>query len=274
MNATPAPLLRAAIEYAEQGWRVLPLRPRGKVPATRHGVHDATTNTDQIRAWWAQRPDANIGLASGYGFDVLDIDGPAGIDSLIHLAKGRPLPEGPAVTTGRGQHRYFAPTGTGNRVAIRPGLDWRGRGGYVVAPPSIHPTGATYTWTTPTGPAQALPEVPRWVPRNVPHPRSTRQNGSRPVPCSTTPYGRTALTSETTHIAHTRPGTRNDTLVRAAFRIGQLIAAGHVDPTTATLELRAAATASGLGEREANATIASGLRGGYQHPRTRALQRH
>src|SRR3954453_18758431 len=89
----------SALAYAERGWPVFPLRPREKVPliakaAGGNGVHDATTDLDQISAWWTRCPRANIGLAAGPAFWVLDVDyagffaeEPDGADTLTALQR-------------------------------------------------------------------------------------------------------------------------------------------------------------------------------------------
>jgi hypothetical protein len=109
-----------------------------------HGVKDATTNRARVLAWWTRHPQAKIGLATGYLFDVRDVDGPAGAQAIRTLAAEHGVSSsGPLVRTGGGGwHLYLAPTGLGN---VRPQdlehVDWRGRGGYVVAPPSRHASG-------------------------------------------------------------------------------------------------------------------------------------
>jgi hypothetical protein len=114
-----------------------------------HGLKDATINRARVLAWWTQQPQANIGLATGHRFDVLDIDGPTGAQAMRTFASAHALhSSGPLVRTGGGGwHYYLAPTGLGN---VHPqGLeqvDWRGRGGYVVAPPSHHRSGHPYQW--------------------------------------------------------------------------------------------------------------------------------
>ena len=83
------PLLDAAIEYASMGMAVFPLKPRDKKPITAHGVHEATTDFDQITKWWKKNPNANIGIACGQvsgGLTVIDVDRkPNGVDGLDSL---------------------------------------------------------------------------------------------------------------------------------------------------------------------------------------------
>jgi len=155
-------MLESALCYIARGWRVHPCRPRGKTPLTVHGVKDATTDEAQIREWWAKWPDANIGIATGKksGFFVLDVDGDSGAESLRELDKEiGGLPEALRSRTGTdGEHIFFRypEREIGNKQSFRPGLDIRGEGGYVIAPPSIHPNGQPYTW--PLGKDTPLPE--------------------------------------------------------------------------------------------------------------------
>ena len=147
---SPSDRLEAALEYASRGWPVLPIKPREKVPAgslVPHGLRDATIDAATIRAWWKRLPEANVGLATGIAFDVLDVDGDNGMAALaVEIPVDAPTIDGPTVTTGRGCHVYVGPTGLGNRAGVLPSVDFRGQSGYVIAPPSIHPSGAVYTW--------------------------------------------------------------------------------------------------------------------------------
>lgn len=147
----------AAIEYAKKGFAVFPLKYRDKVPLTRNGCKDATTDAAQIKAWWQQHPNANIGLATGtvshnvFVID-LDIDEDRGIDGYHSLTDWQrehgDFPETWTAITGRGgYHMYFRGDGKiKNRAGIIDGVDIRGNGGYVVAPPSIHKNGRRYEW--------------------------------------------------------------------------------------------------------------------------------
>lgn len=132
----PKPLGKVALWYAMQGWPVFPLLPGKKEPATLNGFKDATIDPDEIRAWWTQHPESNIGLPTGEFFDVIDIDGPQGIKSIAEAPEGTLPGIHGRVSTPRGFHLYILPTGQGNRANMMPGLDYRGVGGYVVAPPS------------------------------------------------------------------------------------------------------------------------------------------
>lgn len=144
---------RAALTYATQfGMAVFPCIPREKRPLTLHGCKDASNNPETISAWWDKNPHANIGIACGIGsaggLCVLDIDGDVGQESLRALEREYgDLPRTPEVITGKGLQFYFHhPSALKNRVGVRPGIDIRSEGGYVIAPPSIHPTGRSYTW--------------------------------------------------------------------------------------------------------------------------------
>lgn len=146
----PAPprLGDAALWYATLGIPVFPLEPNGKRPYPKsHGCKDATADAATIAAWWAAAPTSNIGIATGHVIDVIDLDGPTGVKSWAGDMWDSLPPILGRVRTRRpgGWHLYVTPTGMGNRAAMFPGVDYRGQGGYVVAPPSVV-EGATYRW--------------------------------------------------------------------------------------------------------------------------------
>jgi hypothetical protein len=239
----------------------------------------ASTRPAEVRGWWRRWPAANVGLATGVRFDVLDVDGPAGQAELRALLEVGAVPRrGPlARTGGGGWHVLLAPTGHGNRVGLRPGLDWRGRGGLIVAPPSVHASGEVYRWIRPLTGEQ--PAVSDGLRRLLAPPRSQRAT-LPPPPGPTVPdgragrYARAALDREAAKVATAPPGTCNHTLNRAAFSLGQLAAARllEVDEIRGRLLAAAlAAPASGHPDRErrARATIESGLAGGAHTPRRR-----
>jgi len=144
----------AALQLADRGWPILPVKAQGKEPLTAHGVTDATTNTDQIRTWWQRWPQANIGVACGTpGPTVLDVDNPVQARPLLDRLE--PL-HAPTAATARGRHLYFAGTTQGT-ISLGYG-ELRGQGSYVIAPPSAHPTGKLYVWLE--APNGRLPRVP------------------------------------------------------------------------------------------------------------------
>lgn len=151
-NAPPR-LLDAALIYVSWGWPVFPCRAGGKEPATRNGFHDATTDVAQVRQWWAENPRYNIGLATGHLFDAIDIDVPEGIWSWADVQDRDNLPDfhAVAVTPSSGQHYYVKPTGGGNLIGWHSGIDYRGLGGYVLAPPS-EVDSWRYRWTSKPSP--------------------------------------------------------------------------------------------------------------------------
>lgn len=151
----------SALYYARQGLRVLPLRAGSKIPlggsccwgAHERGCTDATDDPLRVETMWDAHPTANLGIATGHRVDVIDQDGPEGALSwaLMGRADAWPAVLGVALTVrpeGGGVHRYVAATGDGNGAKIAPGTDYRGRGGYVVAPPSII-DGRRYRWVQP-----------------------------------------------------------------------------------------------------------------------------
>ena len=174
MSITTPRLLDSALWYAHHGWAVFPCQPGGKAPLTTHGCKDATTDPAIIKEWWQRWPNANVAIATGRGSGivVLDVDPDHdGDDSLAALlAEHGSLPDTPEVLSGGGgRHLYFKmPAGVEvkNAVAIAGwhGLDFRAEGGYVIAPPSLHPSGTPYTWETSSRPESTpLAEMPPWL---------------------------------------------------------------------------------------------------------------
>jgi hypothetical protein len=277
-------MLRVALIYADLGWPVLPCVPRDKRPMTNHGLKDATTDHEQIREWWGRTPDANLAIATGVAFDVLDIDelyrdddgNVIGTPLDKWLPDDAPILVGPTVATGKGAHLYLAPTGLGNRAGVVPGVDWRGSGGYVVAPPSIHPNGATYRFERGSsdpeyGVAAPLVAPPSWLYELIaPKPLQPRtvsvSNG--PGRKNLDSWARTALEAECGRVSLAADGTRNHQLNASAFSLGQIVAGGGLDVNEVIDNLLVAASRAGLDEGESRRTIASGLDSGSKQPRS------
>lgn len=281
-------------------------RTCGTVHTEAAGLYAATTDADTIRRWWTKEPKANIGIRCGDGLLVVDIDVPnAEIDGktadgeatlALLEAENDELPKTPRQSTGeakqadgsmrRGRQYVFSVEGEVRNSASKlgPGIDTRGDGGYIVAAPSVHPSGIEYAWDadakptkTPLAPAPAwlleklaaakqLSEVER--PAAAAPPRPTVVNGA------TGPerWVQAALDGEYERAAKAPKGRRNHELNTAAFKLGQLVGGNQLDEGAARRTLEAAAEASGwAGEEGPDAVskvIASGMSAGMLNPRS------
>ncbi len=255
------------MRHAREGRLVLPLKLCGKVPITAHGLKDATTDTGTIESWWRAHPAANIGIATGAasGIVVLDVDGRAGEASLAKLPN--PLPDTLVALTRRGAHFWFAHPG--GKVAnsagkLGPGLDVRGDGGYVVAPPSRYSEGndaGQYVWI---GEDRTLVPWPGWLqPRDNGALRATESSRTvrPPVMGRGNPYAMRALDLEVNSVRTAPIGTRNDQLNRSAYAVARFVRAGELRFADVVAAFLAAAAAAGLPEREARSTLASAFGG-------------
>jgi hypothetical protein len=171
-EARDGSVLRAALEYAGLGLRVVRLNERSKRPNIPDWPNTgATIDPTVIRRWFEEQPDANLGIVGGRGLAVLDVDTDKdGVDSLCrlvaeHSENGRFPATAVAYTGSGGFHVYFRvpPDDTvGSPIGFLPGLDVRGTGGQVVAPPSIHPeTGKPYLWIW--HPRDGIALMPKWL---------------------------------------------------------------------------------------------------------------
>jgi hypothetical protein len=318
-----AELRAAALAYASRGIPVLPLHypvaclsaarpvPVGQPPASPawslgcscgdracaqagkhplgalvpHGLTEATCNRARILAWWTAHPQANVGLACGHRFDVLDLDGPAGVAALRALADqhGVTLPDrGPVVRSGRaeaGWHYYLAPAGLPRRPRLLDGVDYQALGGYVVAPPSRHATGNRYAWARDLH--HPLPALPAALHQRL----AERAQPARPTPTVPLPvrqdgpgdpWARSALVRELRRLATARPpvpgrpGERNTVLWEAARNLYNLVATGALDEREVEQGLLDAAGRCGLladEPRQTHRTLASARRVGMANPR-------
>jgi hypothetical protein len=296
-----AALLRSALAATARGWHVFPCAPGGKRPALRGNWQGlATTSADQVRDWWGRAP-YNVGIACGpSGLVVIDLDLPrgegaldaedegalfplSGADRLSRLAKkhGERYPAGTYAvdTPSGGCHLYFAAAGQArarnSAGGLGPHIDVRADGGYVVGAGSRSGQG---TYTARGGGTRAPGPLPAWLGRlvaetavvpEVPAPRAPVTFTSAADRARGRVYAMAALRAETEGVAAARPGTRNDTLNRAAFSLGQLVAEGLLPPVPVITGLVSAARQAGLSEQEAWRTVRSGLAGGARKPRAR-----
>ena len=173
-------LLDSALRYVRKGKSILPLHgiqedgsctcgradcsSPGKHPRISNGVKGASSDAEQIRAWWERWPDANIGRTTGSGEGVIDVDMPDGPESIARLREeGKDIPETLTQQTGGGGVQYFLKfpddVPLKNIVGLREGVDFKGKNAYVVVPPSLHQTGQRYRWTA----IKPIAPAPDWL---------------------------------------------------------------------------------------------------------------
>lgn len=243
----------AAIQYAERGWPVFPCHSiradcctcgkhncpsPGKHPHTRNGCKDATTDIEQIKKWWQHWPDANVAIATGSmsGVVALDVDPKhGGENSLADLiAKHGELPlTTEQATGGGGIHFLFAHPGgvIGNRTGVRPGLDIRGDGGYIITAPSTHASGRQYKWKPECGPHEIRPApLPDWL-REVMLQRNPHSNGNSNGDVADTDLLLHRATQYVAKVGVAIEGERNNT----AFNLAGNLAAFEVEGTSLRL---------------------------------------
>ncbi len=255
-----------------RGWSLI--RVRGKVPVDEAWQNGAPAPEQDMTAWVSA--GFNLGLRTGKSSGVVVIDDDSEDGSA---SAAMDLPPTVTVITGSGKrHLYFrAPDfPVSNSVkSLAEGIDVRGDGGQVVFVGSIHPdTGQPYTWADGLSPDEVeLASLPEHIlerlrpipPRKTPKKPRATQNDVRQERLRQ--YVEAAIDSEVDAVANSVEGTRNDTLNRAAFSLGQLVGADALDRERAANALLTAAIAAGLSEREAEATIRSGLDAGEGDPR-------
>ena len=151
-------LMEAALRYAAAGIAVFPLIPKDKKPLTANGFKDATTDPEKINEWWTVHPDANVGIATGDmsgGLVAIDMDidkekGKDGYHSFMDWCKANflVLPDSWLSITGRGGYHliYRSLFPVPSKIGWLEDVDIRANGGYIVAPPSVHPNGTLYQW--------------------------------------------------------------------------------------------------------------------------------
>lgn len=241
-----SPLGEAACALAGLDIAVFPLQPREKKPFPETaGFKDASAHAEVTAKRWRRHPDANIGIATGArsGFWVLDIDGPEAEAAIAALEREHgALPLTVEQRTGRGRHVLFAwpdmcepYEGVRNSASrIGPHVDVRGCGGYIVAPPSIHPSGRVYAWTDGRSPFDIpFALAPAWLwDMALPRDAVLTQSDYRPAPVArasgTSRYGQAALDNAVSTIANAAPGVQNSTCWEKSCGIGCLVAGGEI----------------------------------------------
>jgi hypothetical protein len=216
---------RAARAYAARlQWSVFPLRCGEKIPATAHGLKDASRDERQVQRWWTQMPDANIAIATGEasGFFAFDVDPAHGGDEKLRELECRhgELPVTVRqLTGGGGEHVLFrhVPGLRNSAGKIGHGLDVRADGGYIVAAPSLHPNRRRYAWSVDGHPLEVpIAQAPAWLIE-----RARGPDAGSGIPAARSPE------SWVEALSYPCPeGRRNDTLTRL---VGHLLRR-YVDP--------------------------------------------
>ncbi|MGX0977204.1 putative DNA primase/helicase [Roseovarius sp. MBR-51] len=284
----------AALEYAARGWHVFPARikdgsKRSFIAGKANGGArwGATSAPETIRGYWQEFPAALLGITTGAdsGFFVIDADTPEGHDKDgVGTLRGWVEDHGPlpdtieATTPSGGWHVYFRwPDDLEIRNSeskLASGIDVRGEGGMVLAPPTIKPgTGKAYRWKNPPG-FFDLGDCPEWLLNKI---RATQapklseraiSSGGLQIDTGTaTAWAEKALRDELVKLFAAPEGRRNGALNSCAFNLGQIVAGGELTEATVKARLSAAAAGIGLEPGEIAATIESGFQAGAKTPR-------
>lgn len=291
LKCIPGTILNAALGYAQRGVAVFPaaaaVKKSLKCARFSNGERwGATRDLREVRCDFTRWPNARIGIPTGAinGIVVVEIDTPAGhgCDGQAALdrlqAEHGALPETlTAISPSGSIHRYFRHPGAGIKIKttaskIGVGIDVRGDGGMVIAPPSNNLDGRQYRWLN----HLPLAPMPGWLVLTLDRPPTIRQRAvaaiRRPID-GPNGYGAAALADEIEQLASTAPGSRNDALNRASFNLHQLIGGGELHADEVEQRLIEASIANGLatddGMPSVMATIESGRRAGLAHPRRR-----
>lgn len=300
-------LIAAALDYARRGWKVLPLHSvdhlgectcgdsacasPAKHPRLPDGVKGASADPNVVRQWWARWPGANVGVATGpeSGLWVLDLDrakdGEADGLAALLAVEGDALDLAAVVETGSGgQHLWWAWPDEGTvqsraRVlaldGVKASADTRGRGGYVVAPPSVHASGRPYRWLQ-EPPVGGLPACPGHLLEAVRAPRREaapaaaggpridlgESDGSRAAR-----YVEGALRRACERVAAAVAGGRHAALLREGETLGGWVHLGVCSPDVMVGALAQAGVAAGVPEAEAVRTARDAVAHGQERPR-------
>ena len=252
----------AALAYCAAGWSVIPARVTGKRALVQWKPWQATApDPEQLRIWWRRWPRANVAVITGRvsGVVVVDIDtGHGGLGTLTAMEADHLLDRSATVETpSGGQHYWFRHPGgrlSNSAKAIRdrygPGVDIRGDGGLVLAPPSVRAAGE-YRWRV--GSPSTVPPMPAWLVdllrTRPPEPRREVSEPSYPTPARLAGLERRVRTAQ--------EGNRNEMLYWAGHRLREMVEAGA--PTDWAKVLEQAAVDAGLPRDEAADTLASAL---------------
>lgn len=281
-------VLNSAQKYVHAGFSIIPLKQvlddveQSKRPAIPRWKEYQTrlATQEELYHWFGNGNEPrNVALVTGQvsgNIVVLDFDRPGMFERWAAA-----YPQIASITatakTGKGYHvllRLTTPPPGNYAPAYFQGEqmgETRGEGGYIVVWPSVHGSGAQYTWLHP--PWEEIAEVESLesvgITKKPGRPQAT--SCSSPPPSidnnGSSAYAEAAFKDELEKLASAGEGNRNNQLNASAFALGQLIAAGHLDRFAVERALQDTALAIGLTESEVSATIRSGIEAGMNEPR-------
>lgn len=259
------PLELAAADYINAGLAVIALT--GKQPNSsihKHGLREAITGTVEEPEDWAtiirvfRHPDTTgVGIVIQHPYVVVDIDGEEGAQQLLELTGTVDLGNTPVAVTSRGLHAWYGVFAAEPQRTAKLGakLDLKGVGGYVAAPPSVHPSGHVYTWLTPLAPAGVLTPILE-LPEGVAEMLADQAKLARDYAPLRSPNAPASLDALVRHVRHLEEGNRNNGLHWAA----SAAASDGFPYDEAQPRLLEAAIAAGLDRQEALTSIRSAYR--------------
>ncbi len=288
--------LSAARDYITLGWLVFVLsitkmpiancercRAEHTAPAqmeacqclTCHGFYAGTQDIARVEEMLRLHPRGLLATRTGAvsGTAVVDVDAPHGLPTMRQLIGDGALPRTVVQRTGSGgYHLVYKHPGAGKRVMSGAGkggtgVDIKADDAYVVVAPSVHPrTRQRYQWVGPfSGELTPLPGY--WVERLREPERPIRTSPISLQAAAGSRYALGALRRQLAELLGAPEGTRNDTLNKSAFALGQFVGAGMLDEQSTAAVLEDAGQRIGLAPGEVRRSVASGLRAGAQHPR-------
>jgi hypothetical protein len=277
----------AAKLATDHGWAIFPAKIDGAQKKSHKSAKysgganwGATSDPVQVQRDFDKFKGALVGIATLESkLLVLDLDDKNGVNGVEWLsAEIKKHGEWPDTVEGLspsgGWHVYFQypdfdPKTCAGEVA--PGVDVRGHGGMIIAPPSVKPGGTKgYVWKNAPGVYEVAP-APQWLLDQLPHHNARPKTPARPAnvpPAPPSPaYGEKALRGEIATLLAAPPGTRNAALNNAALKLGRLVPDGHLSESLIIEQLTEAAARIGLDAVETGATIKSGMTKGMTEPR-------
>jgi len=267
--------LEAALQYLQGGYSVIPLERGSKKALVKWKQYQTERpEPETVEKWFRKWPEANIGIITGAisGIFVVDVDSSEGLEALQERGD---WPDVPHVKTSKIGHYYFRfpADGVRNATGVLPGVDIRGEGGLVAAPPSVHHSGVLYEWAAP-GPLQDAPE---WFLQllaekaeqktiELPEPQRTHLNGKADDPDQSRRFIAGCLRHEVEKIHNAADGTKHQQLLKSATYLAGYIPTGFITEAEIEQALFEAVAHRAADQKNALDTIHDGIKYGTKKP--------